>query len=142
MEVLNFEISSEKELAVAAKELFEYYPEIKIFLLKGNLGSGKTTFVKFLCCHLGCEDIVSSPTFSLINEYKCGKKLVFHMDLYRLEYPEEAIDIGMDDYIHSGNFCFIEWPDIILPFIKESYVSVILEPTGEFSRKIQCVLHS
>lgn len=137
-----FEIFSETEMAIAAKNLLEFYPDTKIFLLNGNLGAGKTTFVKYICQHLGCDDDVRSPTYSLINEYRSKQEILYHMDLYRLESVEEAIDIGIEDYLNAGKYCFIEWPDIILPLINENYVSCILELTGDFSRKIQCSFHS
>jgi tRNA threonylcarbamoyladenosine biosynthesis protein TsaE len=89
-------------------------PEIKhpILLLKGNLGAGKTTFTQFLLKEMGCTDEVSSPTYAIVNEYDTKKGKVFHFDLYRLNSAEEVFDIGMEEYLDSGNFCIIEWPEI------------------------------
>jgi tRNA threonylcarbamoyladenosine biosynthesis protein TsaE len=81
-------------------------------LLKGNLGAGKTTFTQFLLKEMGCTDEVSSPTYAIVNEYDTKKGKVFHFDLYRLNSAEEVFDIGMEEYLDSGNFCIIEWPEI------------------------------
>ncbi|TWP24460.1 tRNA (adenosine(37)-N6)-threonylcarbamoyltransferase complex ATPase subunit type 1 TsaE [Apibacter muscae] len=86
--------------------------KFKIFTLQGNLGAGKTTLVKFLCKYLNCEDNITSPTFSLVNEYTCPTSKIYHFDLYRIEHIEELLNIGFHEYINSGNYCFIEWPEI------------------------------
>lgn len=84
----------------------------KILLLKGNLGAGKTTFTQILLKNLGSNDEVNSPTYSIVNEYEIPGGKVFHFDLYRLKNIEEAYDIGIDEYLDSGNLCIIEWPEI------------------------------
>lgn len=83
-----------------------------ILLLKGNLGAGKTTFTQFLLKNLGSSDEVSSPTYSIVNEYKTPKGKVFHFDLYRLKNIEEVYDIGMDEYLDNSFLCIIEWPEV------------------------------
>ncbi len=84
----------------------------KILTLKGNLGAGKTTFSQFLVKSLGSQDTVTSPTYSIVNEYKSQTGIIFHFDLYRLKSIEEAFDFGIEEYLESGNFCIIEWPQI------------------------------
>ncbi len=89
-------------------------PRLKhnIFLLKGNLGAGKTTFTQFLLKSLGSEDEVSSPTYSIVNEYNTPKGKVYHFDLYRLKNIEEAYDIGIEEYLDNAFLCIIEWPEV------------------------------
>jgi len=86
------------------------------------MGSGKTTLIKALCKELGCRDEASSPTYAIVNEYH-GEQLIYHFDLYRLKDEEELMDIGFSDYIESGAYCLIEWPELALPFL-DSYISV------------------
>ena len=109
------------------------FSERKIILFNGEMGAGKTTLIKAICHELGCEDEVSSPTFSLVNHYvspSAGD--VFHFDCYRLKSTEEAMDIGFEEYLESGSYCLIEWPEIILKLISEPYVEVevISNPTS------------
>lgn len=83
-----------------------------ILFLKGNLGAGKTTFTQFLLKELGSQDVVSSPTYAIVNEYDTPKGPVFHFDLYRMNSPEEVDDIGMDEYLNNSLLCIIEWPEV------------------------------
>ncbi|SDQ08177.1 tRNA threonylcarbamoyladenosine biosynthesis protein TsaE [Chryseobacterium soldanellicola] len=89
-------------------------PQLKhhIFLLKGNLGAGKTTFTQFLLKNLGSEDEVNSPTYSIVNEYNTPKGKIYHFDLYRLKNIEEAYDIGIEEYLDNAFLCIIEWPEV------------------------------
>jgi tRNA threonylcarbamoyladenosine biosynthesis protein TsaE len=111
----------------------------KVLLLTGELGAGKTALVKALCQCLGAEDDVSSPTFSLVNEYRDGSgHPIYHLDLYRLNTVDEAIQIGVEEYLHSGAWCFIEWPDLILPLISDVNVATIaLDIREDDSRRIR-----
>ena len=96
-----------------AKDFLDTYREHRIFAFYGEMGVGKTTFIKALCAVLGVSDPVSSPSFGLINEYRHDEQLsVFHFDFYRIEKPEEILDIGYEDYFFSGSYCFIEWPEM------------------------------
>ena len=100
------------ELPAAAGEFLRRYSSARIFAFHGELGAGKTTFIKALCEALGVKDTMSSPSFSLVNEYHDEKNQpVYHFDLYRLKSPQEALDIGLEEYLYSGNYCFIEWPE-------------------------------
>lgn len=99
--------------------------EFKVFLFRGDLGAGKTTMIKSFCSVLGSQDDFSSPTFALVNHYKTNDQHdIFHFDFYRLKNAEEALDIGFDEYLDSGSYCFIEWPDIAMKLIFTDYVLI------------------
>lgn len=101
------------DIQPAAKKLLETYRNNRIFAFYGEMGVGKTTFIKALCKELNVQDTVSSPSFGLINEYRVpDRESVFHFDFYRIEKPEEIFDIGYEDYFFSGSYCFIEWPEM------------------------------
>ncbi|MCK4287773.1 MAG: tRNA (adenosine(37)-N6)-threonylcarbamoyltransferase complex ATPase subunit type 1 TsaE [Bacteroidales bacterium] len=111
-----------------AIKLLNTYPDIRIFAFYGKMGSGKTTFIKSLCKISGVTDIVNSPTFSIINEYKTdGGDSIFHIDFYRIKKQEEVLDIGYEDYFFSGSYCFIEWPEKVENLLPENTVRVIIE---------------
>jgi tRNA threonylcarbamoyladenosine biosynthesis protein TsaE len=108
---MKFTIHSLTDLEKAAHEIIRN-STYKIFTLSGNLGAGKTTLVKAFCKVLNSPDEVTSPTFSLVNEYIIPSGRIYHFDLYRISSMEELLNIGFDEYIDSGNYCFIEWPEI------------------------------
>jgi tRNA threonylcarbamoyladenosine biosynthesis protein TsaE len=125
-------IKSEAELPAAAKELLESRPDARVFAISGEMGAGKTTFIKALCKELGVPDIVQSPTFAIVNEYKRSNgESVFHIDFYRIKKAEEAYDIGYEDYVYSGNYCFIEWPELVEGLLPEDAVRVNIAGTTE-----------
>lgn len=111
--------SQQEELVSIAQQLLEKYPDNRIFALDGAMGAGKTTFMKYLCLYLQCTDDVSSPTFSLVNEYNTPTVgIVYHFDFYRIKHINEAIDMGFTEYLDSSKYCFIEWPEkveLLLP---------------------------
>lgn len=103
-----------------------------IFLLKGNLGAGKTTFTQFLLKNLGSQDEVNSPTYSIVNEYNTPKGKVFHFDLYRLKNIEEVYDIGIEEYLDNAFLCIIEWPEVYEDELYElKYHTMSINNTGE-----------
>lgn len=116
------DISSPEDLPFVAKELLETFKDHRLFLFEAQMGMGKTTFIKELCKQLGSTDHLSSPTYALINEYHSHNTKLFHFDLYRLKNSTELFDIGFDDYLNSANYCFIEWPEMALPFLKDEKV--------------------
>ena len=119
------DISSLENLPLVAKELLKVFPEDRIFLFNAEMGMGKTTFIKELCKQLGCTSNFSSPTYSIVNEYPCKENKVFHFDLFRLKNSSELFDIGFEDYIDGKTYCFIEWPELALPFLEgEKHVVV------------------
>lgn len=112
------------EISNAAKSILNYSKNRKIFSFYGELGVGKTTLIKEMCKQLEAEE-GSSPTFALINEYKTRQgNIIYHFDLYRLKYQSEIFDIGYEEYIHSGNYCFIEWPEKIESLLPDNTIKV------------------
>ncbi|MCR4853132.1 MAG: tRNA (adenosine(37)-N6)-threonylcarbamoyltransferase complex ATPase subunit type 1 TsaE [Prevotella sp.] len=122
----------------AAQQFIDNLPAGNVFAFYGKMGAGKTTFIKALCQKLGVEDEVTSPTFAIVNEYQAGDQcptpLIYHFDFYRIKRLEEAYDIGFDDYIDSGNLCFIEWPELIEDLLPEDATSVSIEEKEDGSR--------
>ncbi len=112
-------IANVNDLPTAAHKLLTFAPDQKIFLFYGDMGTGKTTLIKALCAELGVKDLVSSPTFSIVNEYSAPSGSIFHFDFYRIKNETEALDLGYEDYIYSGNYCFIEWPEKIENLLPE-----------------------
>ena len=110
---LKFIIRKEEELCAVAKMILEKYNS-KIFLFYGEMGVGKTSFIKKFCKELRVSDIVSSPTFSIVNQYSnVNDEIIYHFDFYRTEKKEEVFDIGYEEYLFSSSYCFIEWPEKI-----------------------------
>jgi len=110
----------------------------RIVLLEGDLGAGKTTLVKQMIRHMGSEDKGSSPSFSIINEYRTvSGDPVYHMDLYRIEDQEEALNIGIEEYLYSGCYCFIEWPGVIDGMIDGPYHHILIEIQEDNNRRIE-----
>ena len=108
-----------------------------VIALHGEMGAGKTTFVHALCDELGVENAVSSPTFSIINEYTTAKgKTIYHLDLYRLKSVQEAIDAGVEDCFYSGNLCLVEWPEIAPAIFPEDTLHVHIEIAGNDERRL------
>lgn len=126
-----------KALDAVAKKLINQFPGYRIFAFYGKMGAGKTTFIQSVCKALGSADNVTSPTFALINEYKTSQLLsVFHFDFYRIKDIEEAFDLGYEDYFYSGNYCLIEWPELIEPLLPGNIVKVKIEVTDDGTRNI------
>jgi len=104
----------------------------------GAMGAGKTTFIKELCRSLGSEDNITSPTFSLVNEYTDAEgRPILHFDFYRIENLQEALDIGCDDYFYSGNLCLIEWPELIEDLLPEETLKVTIKEETDGSRSLE-----
>ena len=126
-----------KELKKAAENLITQFPEHRVFAFYGKMGAGKTTFIQTICKFLGTKDNVTSPTFALINEYTTPNlSSIFHFDFYRINDLEEAFDLGYEDYLYSGNYCFIEWPEKIEPLLPENIIVVRIEVAEDESRTI------
>ncbi|MCR9102011.1 MAG: tRNA (adenosine(37)-N6)-threonylcarbamoyltransferase complex ATPase subunit type 1 TsaE [bacterium] len=122
---------------IAERLLKAAAPEQTIWTFTGEIGAGKTTLIKALCRKLGSEETVSSPTFSLVNEYEDREgETFYHMDLYRLNDAEEALDIGIEEYLDSGRRCLIEWPGLIEHLLPEDTFRIKLEIGSDSSRKI------
>jgi tRNA threonylcarbamoyladenosine biosynthesis protein TsaE len=120
-----FRCGKPDELAGVARALLEEYPDERIFAFYGELGAGKTTFIQHVCRELGVIDVVNSPTFAIINEYRTsGGNRVYHLDFYRIKNLEEAFDLGYEDYLFSGDYCLIEWPEKIENLLPPDFVNV------------------
>jgi tRNA threonylcarbamoyladenosine biosynthesis protein TsaE len=123
-------------LTAKASELISFAKDSRIFLFYGAMGAGKTTLIKSLCENLGVTEPVTSPTFSIVNEYQGRDSKIYHFDFYRLKNESEALDLGYEEYFYSGAFCFIEWPEKIPNLLPAHYIRVKIEVTGDNSRQI------
>jgi tRNA threonylcarbamoyladenosine biosynthesis protein TsaE len=122
----------------AARELINAFPGKRVFAFYGEMGAGKTTLIKALCRVLQVTDITSSPSFGLIYEYKTREgDSVFHFDFFRIENLEEVYDIGYEEYVYSGHYCFIEWPDKISAVLPPGTVHVNLQVDGDHERTME-----
>lgn len=122
----------------AAKEFINNIGDHKVFAFYGKMGAGKTTFIKAICEELGVDDVITSPTFAIINEYTSTKldASVYHFDFYRIKKLEEVYDMGYEDYFYSGALCFIEWPELIEEVLPEDAVKVTIEEQPDGTRTI------
>ena len=132
---------SEENLFSVAESIISEFGNERIIAFEGKMGAGKTTLIKAFCQVLGVEDVVSSPTFSLVNVYndKDGRN-DFHFDFYRIKKLEEVYDIGYEEYFYSGDYCLIEWPEMVRQIMPESYVLVTIEIDDSENRVINCKL--
>ena len=131
------EIQSLNTIHKTAQEFIELIGENTVFAFNGKMGAGKTTFIKAVCEMLGVKETVNSPTFSIVNEYEgANGRIIFHFDCYRINKVQEALDFGAEEYLYSGNLCFIEWSENIAPILPESIVNVDIEETENGKRKI------
>jgi tRNA threonylcarbamoyladenosine biosynthesis protein TsaE len=131
-------IPSLNEIQKSAEEFLQLIGTRKVIAFNGSMAAGKTTFIKALCAQLGVQESTTSPTFALVNEYEtANNETIFHFDLYRIEHPEELLDMGFEDYVYSGNFCFIEWAEIARPLLPDNtlWVTLSIDETGQ--RKLE-----
>lgn len=131
---MQIKINSTEELKQVAHELLAFANGKKFFIFEGDMAAGKTTFIKSLCEALGVEDVVSSPTFSIVNEYESNNGPVYHFDFYRLKSQQEAYDIGYEEYFYSGNYCLVEWPSKVEDLLPEEYIKVQITAMGNQQR--------
>jgi tRNA threonylcarbamoyladenosine biosynthesis protein TsaE len=118
-------IKDKRHLSAAAKKFLKHTGENKIFAFYGSMGAGKTTIIKAICEVLGAVDIVSSPTFTLVNEYRTSKgETLYHIDFYRIKKQEEVFDFGIEEYLSGDSYCFMEWPELVEEILPPGTVSV------------------
>ena len=135
--MLQTQISNLSALGDSVKLLLKAFPDERVFAFYGAMGTGKTTLIKALCHELGSADYVTSPTFALINEYSTSNgSVIYHFDFYRIKKIEEAFDLGYEDYIYSGNYCFIEWPEMIESLLPDGIVEVRIRETENGVREL------
>ena len=109
-----------------------------VFAFNGKMGAGKTTFIKAICEVMGVKETVNSPTFSIVNEYEAADgRIIYHFDCYRITNTQEALDLGAEDYLYSGNLCFIEWSENMAPLLPDSLVNVDIEEQEDGKREIK-----
>lgn len=139
MPKISFLSKSEKENLPIAKKILEACDFAKIFAFYGNLGAGKTTFIKSICKALGVSEEVTSPTFALVNEYQGEDAIVYHFDFYRIESEIEAYDIGIDEYLDSGAYCLIEWPERIPSILPAEAIQIQIQSISTTTRTIEVI---
>jgi tRNA threonylcarbamoyladenosine biosynthesis protein TsaE len=134
------EVKSLSEINHIAARFIQAHPADRIFAFYGGMGAGKTTFIKALCEEMQVLDYVTSPSFSLINEYKTENSgTIFHFDFYRIKSLREVYDIGYEDYFYSSDYCFIEWPELIEPLLPSIAVKVWIKEIEDGRRIIETV---
>jgi len=134
--ITKIEIKSLEKMGEAAREFISKMGEAKVFAFYGKMGAGKTTFIKAVCEELGVSDVITSPTFAIINEYEATSGTIYHFDFYRIKKLEEVYDMGYEDYFYSGALCFIEWPELIEEVLPEDAVKVEITEEEDGSRTI------
>lgn len=126
------EYSELPELPSVARKIIDFAGDEKVWIFEGEMGAGKTTLIRALCDSFEVEDNVTSPTFSLVNEYHAaGGQVIYHFDFYRIKNEAEAMDIGVEEYLYSGDYCFIEWPSRIHSLLPSSYLKVQITVRGQ-----------
>jgi hydrolase, P-loop family len=136
---MEIRINSLDTIHEAAKEFIKGMGDGKVFAFYGKMGAGKTTFIKALCEVLGVKDVITSPTFAIINEYTDGNdNPIYHFDFYRIKKLEEVYDMGYEDYFYSGNLCLLEWPELVEDVLPENVIKVTIEEQPDGSRILTC----
>lgn len=136
---MEIKINSLADINEAAKTFVENMGDGKVFAFYGKMGAGKTTFVKAICECLGVEDVITSPTFAIVNEYTSATTgdAIYHFDFYRIKKLEEVYDMGYEDYFYSGSLCFLEWPELIEDLLPEDATKVTIEEIAYGSRVVK-----
>lgn len=128
--------ANEQQLPDVAKAIMETYPQERVFGFYGEMGTGKTTLIKEMCKLLGVQDITSSPTFAIINEYWTAQdQPIYHFDFYRIDDPADASRIGFEEYLYNGHYCFIEWTEKVEEILQGDFIPVQIERVDETTRR-------
>ena len=133
---MEIKIKDLEHIREAAQEFISHMGDCRVFAFYGSMGAGKTTFIKALCEELGVTDVVTSPTFAIVNEYETSSRPIFHFDFYRIKKLEEVYDMGYEDYFYSDALCFIEWPELIEEVLPAEAVKVTITEKADGTRTI------
>ena len=136
---MEIKIENLKSIREAAKTFIANIGENTVFAFYGKMGAGKTTFIKAVCEELGVDDVITSPTFAIVNDYTSSKddSHIFHFDFYRIKKLEEVYDMGYEDYFYSGSLCFIEWPELIEDILPGDAVKVTVTQNEDGGRVVE-----
>ena len=135
---MEIKIDSLDHIHEAAREFIAAMGDNTVFAMYGKMGAGKTTFTTAVCECLGVEDVINSPTFAIVNEYRSDSgELIYHFDFYRIKKLEEVYDMGYEDYFYSGALCFIEWPELVEELLPGNTVKVTIEENEDGSRTVR-----
>lgn len=135
---MEINIQSLDQIQEAARQFVEAMGDNTVFAFYGKMGAGKTTFIKAVCEVLGVSDVITSPTFAIVNEYRSdlAGELIYHFDFYRIKKLEEVYDMGYEDYFYSGAMCFIEWPELVEELLPGNTVKVTIEEVENGARRL------
>ncbi len=135
---MKIRIESLDKIHEAAKEFIANMGNGKVFAFYGKMGAGKTTFIKAICEEFGVEDVITSPTFAIVNEYSADNGIpIYHFDFYRIKKLEEVYDMGYEDYFYSGRLCFLEWPELIEELLPDDVTKVTIKATEDGGRIVE-----
>lgn len=135
---MEIKIESLDKINDAAKAFIKTVGDYTIFAFRGEMGAGKTTFIKAVCEALGVDEVINSPTFAIVNEYSSANgELIYHFDFYRINSVEEAFDFGYEDYFYSGSLCFIEWPERIESLLPNNTINIHISVNSDNSRIVR-----
>ena len=136
---MEIKINSLDNIREAAKQFIAAMEDNTVFAFYGKMGAGKTTFIKAICEELGVTDVINSPTFAIVNEYRSDEtgELIYHFDFYRIKKLDEVYDMGYEDYFYSGALCFIEWPELVEEVLPGDAVKVIIEEVEDGTRSVR-----
>ena len=136
---MEIKINSLADINEAAKQFIENMGDGKVFAFYGKMGAGKTTFIKAICEELGVDDVITSPTFAIVNEYQSAitGDSIYHFDFYRIKKLKPGYDMGYEDYFYSGSLCFLEWPELIDDLLPEDATKVTIEATDDGRRVVK-----
>ena len=134
---MEIRISDLEHIGEAARQFVSTIGDHHVFAFYGHMGAGKTTFIKAVCKELGVKDVITSPTFAIVNEYEASTAPIYHFDFYRIKKLEEVYDMGYEDYFYSGALCFIEWPELIEELLPTDAVKVSISEQEDGSRVVE-----